>query len=52
MPTFAAADVDAPLVERVENITVSIPAEFNTALSQQATELKVIAWYIWLDEGN
>ena len=43
MPTFAAAEEDAALVECAENIAVSIPAAANTALSQQATELEVTA---------
>ena len=43
MPTFAAAEEDAPLVECAENIAVSIPAAVNTALSQWATEHEVTA---------
>jgi len=43
MPTFAAVEEDAPLVECAENIAVSIPAAVNTALSHRATELEVIA---------
>jgi len=43
MPTFAAAEEDAPLVECAENIAVSIPAAVNTALSQRITEHEVTA---------
>jgi len=43
MPTFAATEEDAPLVECAENIAVSTPAAVNTALSQRATENEVTA---------
>ena len=42
IPTFAAAEEDAPLVECAENMAVSIPAALETD-QQEATELDVTA---------